>query len=94
MSQLSSQIERARKVVQDLRAAKSQMQGKVDKLKVNIVVDESQIVLRSIEKVFGVIPKDDPRHNVITFEMYLHCQRIISAAGQAKAGSEIDKGFS
>lgn len=94
MSNLDNQIAEAKSILKQLKEIKGHMREDLNKIKVQVDSSDGPITARAIEKVFGEMDNNDPRKGFITFDMYMQCQRIIVAAGQAKAESELRKGYS
>lgn len=93
MNKLDEQILDAKGILRQLKEIKGFMKDDLEKIQIQVDKNDSPITNRAIEKVFGEMEADDPRKGFITFDMYMQCQRIIIAAGQAKADSELSKGY-
>lgn len=93
MSSLDEQVADAKSILKQLKEIKANMKDDLDKIKVRVDPSDGPITASAIDKVFGEMDEDDPRKGFITFDMYMQCQRIVIAAGQAKAESELQKGY-
>jgi len=94
MNDFELKKEESRKAISDLRDIKSSLIGDLEDIKVRYNEDDNPQIVRSIKQIFGEMKENDLRKGYITFDMYIESLRIIKAAGKAKAGSILDKGFS
>lgn len=93
MSNADQYLERSLDVLKGLKEAKGLMKEDLKDIQIEVSRDDSPIITKAIDEVFGIMEDGDPRKGFITFDMYMECQRIIMAAGEAKAESELQKGF-
>ena len=77
-------IEKTKQLISQLRDVQSALDPDLSNVKVRINEEQNGMLAKSIETIFGD-RSESPDKDFITFDMYMHCVRIMRAAGKAKA---------
>lgn len=88
---LNRKIDKGFETLKKLKSTKALLYENLSGMKVEVDVDGSPGIQSAIAELFPEIDDQHEDHGFITFDMYMRASRVIVAAGQARAESEIGK---
>lgn len=78
-------IDEASDLFDQLQEVKNKLAPHLQDVKVKVDKNKNADLYNSIVAIFGERSQDDPDKDYITFEMYLHCLRVVKLASQSTA---------
>lgn len=84
-------MNRSTSVLSEISDIKSEILKGLDNVNVRIDVSKNTDLAKAIDSVFGEPKNTDKENRYLTFDMYMHCVKIIRSAGKAKSASIIGK---
>lgn len=88
---LNENIAKGFELLQGLKEVKGLLMENSSEMRVEVNMEESPNLVNSLGEMFPEMDKAHPDYGFITLEMFIKANRIIAAAGEARADSELSK---